>query len=85
MDYCVKKHATALEVTRKDVTAKAEVVSVNLGGAEINATVERQMIHVISHIPIAMVTSVFAKMANIPLVSLALVIRNRILESITFS
>jgi hypothetical protein len=78
MDYCVKKHATALEVTRKDVTVKAEVVSVNLDGAEINATVERQRTPVMFHIPTAMVIGVFAKMANIPLVSLALVIRKRI-------
>jgi hypothetical protein len=74
MDYCVKNHATALEVTRKDVTVKAEVVFVNLDGTGINAVVERQRIHVTMCIPIAMVTNVFAKMASIPLVSPALVI-----------
>jgi hypothetical protein len=82
MDYCVKNHATALEVTRRDVTVKAEVVFVNLDGAEINATVERQRTLVIFRIPTAMVTSVFAKMANISMVSLALVIKNKIREII---
>lgn len=73
MDYCVKNHATALEVTLKDVTVKVEAVFVNLVGVEINAIVRRQRTHATFRIPIAMVTDVFAKMASTPLVSHALV------------